>query len=156
MTTTTTTQPNTPERRRLATAGTLLAAVTALTLTAVGPTAPANAAGDTYVAIAWSPDNGDHGWENNQPSFALAAKGALTNCRKFGGDKCTVVVSARDACAALFAAPPAGDNPNWGPAHVGTGATPDEAQGSATDPSKTFDTGIPLVIRCSTGNAGQG
>ena len=151
--TTNTTRPTTATRRRLIIAGTLLATAATLTLGAV---APANAAGDTYVAIAWSPDNGDHGWANNQPSFPLAAKVALLNCRKFGGDKCTVVVSARDACAALFAAPPAGDNPNWGPAHVGTGPTLDAAQGAATDPSQTYDTGIPLIIRCSTGSSGQG
>lgn len=147
---------HTTNRRRISATGTLLTGSVVITLGALGAAVPARAAGDTYVAIAFSPDNGAHGWENNQPTFALAGKGAMMNCRKFGGDKCTIVVSARDACAALFAAPPAGDITTWGPANVGTGPTLDTAQQAATDPSKTSDTGIPLIIRCSSGGSGQG
>jgi hypothetical protein len=151
----TTNKSTTTSNRRIAAAGTLLITSVAIALAALSAAAPASA-GDTYVAIAWSPDNGDHGWENNQPTFAMAAKGALMNCRKFGGDKCTIAVSTPNGCAALFAAPPAGDIQTWGPAHVGTGPTLDAAEQAATNPATTYDTGIPLVVRCSTGDSGQG
>jgi hypothetical protein len=154
--TTNTAQPRTENRRRIAVAGTLLTAAATIAVGALGPVAPANAAGNTVVAIAFSPDNGSHGWANNQPTRTMAEKGALMNCRKFGGDKCTIVVTAVNGCAALFAAPPAGDITTWGPANVGTGPTLDAAQQAATDPSKVYDTGIPLIIRCSTGDSGQG
>ncbi len=147
---------HTTHRRLITATGTLLTAAVGVALGALGAAAPAGAAADTFVAIAFSPDNGAHGWENNQPTFALAAKGAMLNCRKFGGDKCTIVVSARDACAALFAAPPAGDITTWGPANVGTGPTLDAAQQAATNPATTYNTGIPLIMRCSAGDSGQG
>jgi Domain of unknown function (DUF4189) len=112
----------------------------------------------TYVAIAFSSNNGSHGWENNQPTFDGAVKGAMNNCRTHGGNQCKLVVSASNACAALFAAPPAGDIHVWGPPHTGTGPTLDAAERAATAPGgvPVEDTGIPLIVRCSSGGSGQG
>jgi hypothetical protein len=154
----TTNIPTTSGRRRF-TAAALLVAAGAI---AVGAAAPANAAPyrpepaiGPYLAIAWSPDNGDHGWANNRATLFDARDAAIGNCQHFGGDQCQVMVLTRE-CGALYAAPPAGDITKWGPGNVGTGATPDAAEAAATDPSKVYDTGIPLIIRCATGNAGQG
>jgi hypothetical protein len=109
-----------------------------------------------FLAIAWSPDNGDHGWANNQPTDPAARAAAIGYCQRFGGDQCQVVVVTKE-CGALFAAAPdTTPDHKWGPANVGTGPTPDAAQAVATDPSKVYETGDPLIIRCATGDAGQG
>jgi Domain of unknown function (DUF4189) len=158
---------NTAATRRRITAAALLVAAGAMTVSTVALAAPASAVPPPatcrpapncpgpYLAIAWSPDNGDHGWANARGTLFEARDAAIGNCQHFGGDQCQVVVVTKE-CGALFAAPPAGAITKWGPANVGTGATPDAAEAAATDPSKVYDTGIPLIIRCATGNAGQG
>jgi hypothetical protein len=171
MTINSTTHTTSSARRRITTVGAMFVAAGAI---AFGAAAVANAIPPgginphpaqpipQWVAIAFSPDNGAHGWTNGADSVQMAQSGALGHCRAAGGDQCQIVVSAHSSglqnqCAALFAEP-AADNYNhkWGPAHVGTGPTLDAAEQAATNPATTYDTGIPLIVRCATGDGGQG
>ena len=184
--TSTSTFRTSPTAQRAIAAASLLVASSAITIGALGSVAPAHA--DTtpappppppgapaapaftpprdallgpWLAIAWSPDNGDHGWANNRATVFDANNAAIANCQHFGGDQCQVVVSARD-CGALYAASPdqngQSNGHKWGPAHTGTGPTPDAAEQAAIAPGgvPVDDTGSPLIIRCATGDAGQG
>lgn len=187
--TSTSTFRTSPTAQRAIAAASLLVASSAIIIGALGSVAPAHA--DTtpapapappppgapaapafvppggplgkgpWLAIAWSPDNGDHGWANERATVFEARDAAIANCQHFGGGQCQVVVTARD-CGALFAASPAQNGQSngnkWGPAHTGTGPTPDAAQQAAIAPGgvPVEDTGSPLIIRCATGDAGQG
>jgi hypothetical protein len=167
--TTRSTPRNTPIRRhRITAAATLLLAAGALALAAPanavhpGPPTPPPPRGADYVAIAFSPENGAHGWENNQGLLSVADNDAVANCQHFGGSQCRIVVTARNQCAALYASTPDQNGQSngykWGPPHVGTGPTPYAAEQAAVDPGgvPVDDTGLPLIIRCATGDAGQG
>lgn len=152
-------------QRRITTAATLLLVGGAMTVSTLVVATPAIAdpprppgKDGPYLAIAWSPDNGAHGWANARATVVDAEQGAIGYCQHYGGDQCKVVVSTR-ACGALFAAPPdTQPSHTWGPAHTGTGPTPDAAQSAAISPNgvPVENTGVPLIIRCATGNAGQG
>jgi uncharacterized protein DUF4189 len=176
--TTNSTPSNSALRRRISAAATVLVTAGALAVAALGPAALANAIppgpptpppnpGPQYVAIAFSPDNGDHGWasSNGSGNSQMAQNGALGNCRSAsaGADQCQIVVVAQSAgllqngCAALMVEPPASTSDNkWGPVHVGKGASVDEAENAAAAAGFGNATGIPLTARCAIGDDGIG
>jgi Domain of unknown function (DUF4189) len=169
--TTTNTQPSTIKRHRLAAAGTLLTVAAAIAVGALGPAAMAHA--DTtppppppgrpgappngpgpYVAIAFSPDNGSHGWANNAYNYQQAVDTAVANCTRFGGDQCQLAAWDDTGCAALAVmAPATTPDGKWG--HwSGRGAPSlNEAQDAALNANAG---GEILLSRCATGGEGQG
>jgi hypothetical protein len=167
-------------RRRISAAATVLVAASGIAIGALGAAAPAAAVPPgtptpprpvppQYVYIAFSPDNGDYGWANGKTEEQMALNEAMGNCRSAGGDQCKIVVTAKSSgslengCAALYVSPPTqfgngeqGKGLTWGPPNVGTGATIDAAEAAATNPAVVFATGLPIVVRCATGDDGIG
>ena len=146
------TPSNSIPHRRIA-AVTVLATAGALAGIAYGAAAPANAAPDTYVAIAWSTDTGALGVADNQPSQDAANTAALNSCRfsepknRAFGAHCAIAVAGKDECVAL-AALAAQPGLNF-PSAVGEGQTLQEAEQNAVG----FD-GTLKTSRCSNGQGG--
>jgi hypothetical protein len=167
-------------RRRITSAGAVLvAAAGAIVVGALGAAAPANAAcdplnlspdginacilpsapppadaGGPYVAIAFSPDNGAHGWANNADTQQQAQDAALQNCRNFGGKQCGVDAWSHNQCAAIAVMTPAVTaNHQWGAHHGTWGATIADANANA---SAANGGGEVMVARCATGDDGWG
>jgi hypothetical protein len=148
---TTRTQTTTAKRSRTATLGTLLAASATIAVAALGAAAPANAA-DSYVAEAFSQDNGSHGWANDRGSYAEAATAAINTCihppAGIGGKQCQVVAWARDACAAFAVFSPNGTaDHKWGVARGTWGSTIEDANVKA---AAANGGGEVVIDRCST------
>jgi Domain of unknown function (DUF4189) len=139
-----------PARRRRITAATLLVAAGALAAGAFGPAAPANAdAGGQWVVIAYSPDNGIHGWANNRNTYQEALDAAMFNCRGFGGGQCTLGAFSHNQCAAV-AADIGNDWSKWAGR---AGADLQGAEGAAV-----YENGGGQIVlsRCATGDQGTG
>ncbi len=95
-----TTRPSTPSRQRRIAAA-LLVTAGATTAGALVAAAPANADGDTYVAISFSPENGSYGWGNKYDTEDGARIRSLTECQDSGGTHCVFIAWAKNGCAAL-------------------------------------------------------
>ena len=107
-----------------------------------------------YVAIAYSPNNGSHGWANNEPTYQQALDDAVANCTRFGGTQCQLAAWDDTGCAAIAVmAPATTPDGKWG--HwEGRGATTlNEAQDAALNANAG---GEILLSRCATGGEGQG
>jgi Domain of unknown function (DUF4189) len=153
-----------PARRRRITAATLLVAATgAIAVGALGPAAFANAdpgpgrpgpgGSGPYVAIAYSPDNGAHGWANNAYNYQQAVDTAVANCTHFGG-RCQLAAWDDTGCAALAVmAPATTPDGKWGHWSGRGAATLNEAQDAALNANAG---GEILLSRCATGGEGQG
>jgi hypothetical protein len=129
------------------------AAIGALTVGALAAAAPA-AADDTFVAIAYSADDGAHGWVNDRTSEPDAAKAAEIKCRGFGGHQCVTAAVARDQCAAVAVmTPQTSPDHKWGQPHSGFGPDIETANAKA---SAANGGGEVIIARCSTGDAGWG
>ncbi len=141
-----------PRGRRRITAGALLLAAGAIGLGALGPMAPADAAG-TWVALAWAPNSAALGWANNEASQQSAINDALAMCQHNGGTDCVVPVYGENDCAAIAYYPWPKDPPNSAPMLAETGLQPTlgAAEYQATHQDSGFEV---LVARCSTGTAG--
>ncbi len=133
-------------------AGAITIAITAGTL---GQAVPANADdGGPYVAIAFSPDDGAHGWANNAYNQQQAMDAAMQNCRDFGGHKCGIDAWAHNDCAAVAVMTPAvTPDHQWGAHHGTYGATIAAAQDAAVNQNGG---GEVIVARCATGDQGWG
>jgi len=151
MTTASTSRNTARTRRHRVSTVALLVATSAITASALGAAAPAYA-DDTYVAEAFSQDNGSHGWANNRGSYEDAAAAAINTCvhppAGVGGKQCQVVAWARDACAAfaVFSPDTTADH-KWGVAHGTWGATISDASDKA---SAANGGGEVVIDRCST------
>jgi len=157
--TTMTTKPTTrrvvPLRLCRITSATLLATGT-ITVGTVALAGSANAdpgQGGPYVAIAFSPDNGAHGWANNAYQ-QQAIDTALQNCRNFGGKHCGIDAWSHNECAAIAVMTPAvTPNHQWGAHHGTYGPTIAAAQDAALNQNGG---GEVMVARCATGDSGWG
>jgi hypothetical protein len=139
-------------RRRSVTAAALLLAAGAIGAGALGPVAPANAAG-SWVALAWAPNNAALGWANNEASAQSARTDALAMCQHNGGTDCVVPVYGENDCAAIAYYPWPKDPPNSAPMLADTGLQ--TTLGAAEYQATHQDTGFQLLVsRCSTGTAG--
>ena len=119
-----------------------------------GPPPPPPDAGGKYVAIAFSPDNGAHGWANNLDTQEAAQGAALQNCRNFGGKQCGIDAWSHNDCAAIAVMTPATTaNHQWGAHHGTWGATIADANANA---SAANGGGEVMVARCATGDDGWG
>jgi hypothetical protein len=131
----------------------LLALVGLLTAGGLAVSAPASA-NDTFVAIAFSPDNGAHAWANNRSSEPDAAKAAEESCKQFGGHQCFTAAVAKDQCAAIAVnSPQTSADHKWGQPHSGFGPDVETANAKA---SASNGGGEVLIARCASGNAGWG
>jgi hypothetical protein len=142
--------PDRTRRHRISTV-TLLVAASAITAGALGAAAPAYA-DDTYVAEAFSQDNGSHGWANGRGSYDEAAAAAVNTCvhppAGVGGKQCQVVAWARNACAAFAVFSPNGTaDHKWGVANGTWGATISDANVKA---AAANGGGEVVIDRCST------
>jgi hypothetical protein len=107
-----------------------------------------------FVAIAFSPDNGSHGWANNEPSYQQAVDAAVANCTHFGGRQCQLAAWDNTGCAAIAVmAPATTPNGKWGQLSGRGAATLNEAQDAALNANGG---GEILLSRCATGAEGQG
>ena len=113
-----------------AAAGAALSALTA---------APAIAAADSYVAIAYSPDTGIFGWANNASTRAAAESAAMAYCAQYGGTDCQIAVWTKNGCAAL-----AVDADSWNGGYAATSAAA-EAQALSENGGGTIE-----VSKCSS------
>jgi hypothetical protein len=180
---TTNTQPGSATRRRLSAAGTLLTVAAAIAVGALGPAATAHADTTTplpppgrpgapggppgggpgghlpngpgpYVAIAFSPDNGSHGWANNEPTYQQAVDAAVANCTRFGGNQCQLAAWDDTGCAAIAVmAPATTPDGKWGHWEGRGAPSLNEAQDAALNANAG---GEILLSRCATGGEGQG
>ena len=144
--------PNTAAaRRRRITAATLLVAAGALAAGVLGPAAPANAdAGGQWVVIAYSPDNGIHGWANNRNTYQEALDAAMFNCRGFGGTNCVLGAFSHNQCAAVVADAQVGDFGQW------AGRAGLDISGAEVAAQRTNGGGDVVLSRCATGDEGNG
>lgn len=69
----------------------------------------ANAAAETFAAIAFSQENGYSGYGKHYDTRAGAEERALQEC----GESCKIVIWARDACAVLFVGAGNGYGVGW-------------------------------------------
>lgn len=159
-------------KQRITAAATLLLAAGAIIVGSLGPAVTAHA--DTtppppppgrpgspgsggpgpYVAIAFSPDNGSHGWVNNAYNYQQAVDGAVANCTRFGGHQCQLAAWDDTGCAALAVmAPATTPDGKWGHWSGRGAATLNEAQDAALNANAG---GEILLSRCATGGEGQG
>lgn len=69
-----------------------------------------HAAADNFGAIAFSKDDGAHGYSYDYPSRAAAENSALQRC---SGSNCNVVIWFRNACAALAVGTGNGYGSGW-------------------------------------------
>jgi hypothetical protein len=107
-----------------------------------------------YVAIAFSPDNGSHGWANNAFNYQQAVDTAVANCTRFGGDQCQLAAWDDTGCAAIAVmAPATTPDGRWGHWAGRGAATLNEAQDAAVNANAG---GEILLSRCATGGEGQG
>jgi hypothetical protein len=128
---------------------------------AFGPAAPASADdGGPYVAIAFSPENGTHGWANNAYNYQQAVDAAVANCirfgggSRFGGSQCQLAAWDHNGCAALAVmAPATTPDGKWGHWSGRGAATLNDAQDAALNANAG---GEILLSRCATGGEGQG
>jgi hypothetical protein len=148
------TNHNTPHTRRrtAAAAATMLVAAGAVVAGALDVAAPANADGDRYVALALSQEKGPDGWGNEFTSENGAQQRSLTECAKYGGTHCVMVIWAKNGCAAIAV----GDHDAYGgyKNYWGMpGATLADAEKAALDKNGG---GHILLAKCSTGTDGIG
>ena len=119
-----------PQRRAAkAAAVTMLITAGAVTTSMIGAAAPANAAVNRYLAIAFSPATGQWGHTQSLLDANQAKYDAVGYCLNKGGTDCRIVVWGDNECAALAT----GDNPFnhttvWG---TGIGQTEQAAQTKA-------------------------
>jgi uncharacterized protein DUF4189 len=107
-----------------------------------------------YVAIAFSPDNGSHGWANNAFNYQQAVDTAIANCTHFGGDQCQLAAWDDTGCAALAVmAPATTPDGKWGHWEGRGAPSLNEAQDAALNANGG---GEILLSRCATGAEGQG
>ena len=168
--TTTNAQPSAAKRLRLAAAGTLLTVAATMTVGALcpgrdgsrrhhdtppppgrpgGPPGGSGGPGGRlpngpgpYVAIAFSPDNGSHGWANNAYNYQQAVDTAVANCTQFGGDQCQLAAWDDTGCAAIAVmAPTTTPDGKWG--HWAGGA-----HRPSTRPRTQPSTPTPVVKSC--------
>lgn len=120
-----------------------------------GPPGPPGSDGPgPYVAIAYSPDNGSHGWANNEPSYQQAVDAAVANCARFGGHQCQLAAWDNTGCAAMAVmAPATTPDGKWGHWEGRGAASLNEAQDAALNANGG---GEILLSRCATGGDGQG
>src|SRR5258708_5114913 len=62
---------------------------------------PQASSGDTFMALAVSPNSGQATWATHAPSQQLAEQAALDNCAAVIDGVCKVIAEVRDGCAAL-------------------------------------------------------
>jgi Domain of unknown function (DUF4189) len=70
-------------------------------------------ASDRYGAIAYSPRDGADGYGYNFSTRAAAESRALSECIRYGGSGCRVVIWFRNACAALAINPAGAFGSGW-------------------------------------------
>lgn len=148
MNTTTSRHTASTSRHRRTAAATLLVAVGAIAFSALGSAASANADVDKYVAIAYLPATGAHGWENNETALSWAKDSAEVNClhyTDYRSGSCVVAVWAKNGCAAL-----AVDGDRW---HGAYGPNLAAAENAAL---ANNGGGHIVLSRCSEGGAGTG
>ena len=147
----TTHRPAVVGRRMATVVGALLVAASGI---AIGAAAPATADNATFVAIAFSSDNGAHGWANNRTAEPDAARSAQNYCQQYGGNRCFTAAIARNQCAAIAVMTPAVSvDHKWGAPHAGFG--PDIATANAAA-SAANGGGEVIVARCAAGSQGWG
>jgi hypothetical protein len=114
-------------------AAALLAAGGVLLAGAVGSAAPANAAVNRYLAIAYSPATGQWGYSQSLLDANQAVDDAVGYCLNKGGTDCRIVVWGDNECAALAT------NPALSPTAFGTGIGPTQEEAE-----RKADLSVPL------------